>query len=190
MEEPLQEDALVVYSLDAEAVPLDTMWEALRGAGLPAEITVGIAGPASVEELTAPEWEAAFLRWRTPEIHEVAMVDRMIVGVDEEADLAITRGLAQALNYPESAGKLIVADHLRRVKTVYLWELLPALLAEEDHPAWEAIDIAIRSLAQESDGIVYAQSEGFYDADGEVLLGEGTEESELFEDVAEDDEDG
>ena len=38
------------------------------------------------------------------------------------------------------------------MQAVYDIELLPALLDDEEHPAWAALDIVLRALAQHSDG--------------------------------------
>jgi hypothetical protein len=168
---------LCVFSLQRDALPLGALRDLLREAGYPAGIGVSIAGEATEEELTARNWEAAFLRWTEPEMHEIALLERATPGEDESADAAIADALTLVAAYPESAGRLIVADHLRRTQTIYLWEILPAMLDDADHPAWNALDIALRGLAAETDGLVYATEAGFYDADGELLLAEGDEVS-------------
>jgi hypothetical protein len=163
---------LIVFALEPTAPPLRFLRTELRAAGYPVGIGVGIAGEATETELDAPDWEAAFLRWAEPETHEVALVERSVRGEEEEADILIAQATQFAAARPESAGRLIIEDHLRRTQVVYAWQILPALLADDDHPAWDALDVALRALAERTEGIIYAEAEGFYDADGELLLAE------------------
>ncbi len=176
----MQLQPLMVLAIEAEAVPLRVLKEALRRAGYPAEIGVGIAGAATEEELNSREWEAAFVRWLEPQVHEAALLDRSVVGKEPEADeiLAELRRLVEASD--DQGGRLIVSDHLAKTRALYAWQLLPALLEDDDHPAWEALDVALRSLAENTDGLIYAEAEGFYDADGEspLLVMEAPEEDE------------
>jgi hypothetical protein len=166
---------LRIFAPGAAAPPLRTMADALKAAGYPVTLSVGIAGEASEAQLDATDWEAAFVRWQEPELHDVYLITRYAVGTDEEADQAVEQAIRLAQNRPESADKLIVIDHLRRSQTMFEVQLLPALLADEDHAAWEALDVALRDLATRTEGLIYAEGEGFYDADGEPLLVEAEE---------------
>ena len=67
---------------------------------------------------------------------------------------------------------MIVADYLTRTQVVYTMQLLPALLAEDGHDAWGALDELLRVVARASDGLIYVEAEGYCDADGELLLAE------------------
>jgi hypothetical protein len=168
----MEDQPLLVFALLRDAPPLHVLRDALRAAGHPVEFGVGTAGQATEAELESPHWEAAFARWIEPEMHEVWLIERMARGEDEEAEEAIARGLRLAASFSDAAGQLIVSDHLRRTQAVYLLELLPALFDDEDHPAWTALDVVLRTLAQHTDGLIYAETEGFYDADGEMILAE------------------
>ncbi len=184
---------LTIFALDEPAVPLRTIADTMNAADCPVSISVGIAGEATPEELDALDWETAFVRWETPEIHDVYLLERDVVGADEEAEQAVRAAVQAAGNEVESAGRLIVIDHLRRAKTVYAVQVLPALLADEDHLAWSALDVLLRTLAANSQGIIYAVGEGFYDEDGEALVGqdEPIESLEVFTDLNDDEtEDG
>lgn len=169
---------LRVFALESDAVPLRAVLEALQATGYPAELGVTIAGPAQDEDLDDPNWEAAFLRWKQPELHDVALLERDMRDKDEEADTAIASGLRLIANSTDLAGQLIVADHLRRTQTVYFVQLLPALIADDDHPAWAALDLVLRCLAAHSNGLIYAEEEGFFESDGEMLLSELDDELE------------
>ncbi|HZO87793.1 MAG TPA: hypothetical protein VFB38_05595 [Chthonomonadaceae bacterium] len=186
----MEDHPLLVFAIERAAPPLRALRDALQAAGYPAGIGVGTVGEATEEQLDSTDWEAAFIRWTEPNPHEVALVERALCEREEEAANAVAQALRLVANYPESAGRLIVADHLRRIQAVYAWQLYDPLLADEDHPAWEALDVALRTLAQQSDGIIYAQAEGFYDADGEMLLLEAGDEIELgnWEEEDEDEE--
>jgi len=175
----MQNQPLIVYALESAAPPLRSLLEALQDAGFAAaEFGVRIAGEASEEELSSPVWEAAFLRWRDPETHEVVLIERDRTGEDEEADRIVAEALRQVTNSSDLAGQMIVADHLRRTHTVYAAQILPALLTDDDHPAWAALDILLRCLAALTNGLIYVESEGYCDADGEMLLAELDEEME------------
>ena len=172
----MQDDALIVFAQSETAVPLRLLRDTLVRAGFPIGVGVEIAGDAIDAQLDDLEWETAFVRWQTPELHDAWLLERDVVGADEEADHALTGALRWANNHAESGDKLIAIDHLRKTKTVYACEILPAMLEDDDHPAWNALDVALRTLAEHADGLIYAPNEAFYDADGEPLLGESESE--------------
>jgi hypothetical protein len=172
----VEEQPLTVFALSEEGVPLRTLWDALTQAGFPVGIGVEIAGEAIDTQLDDPRWETAFVRWHEPELHDAWLLERYDVGTDEEAKTALARALQLAINRSESADKLIVIDHLRKTRVVYAFEILPAMLDDDDHPAFAALDVALRTLADATDGLIFAEGEAFYDADGEPLLGEVGEE--------------
>ena len=161
---------LIIYALSSDAPTLNVLLKPLLDAGYPAGFGVTIAGEASEAELADPDWDAAILRWNEPEFHEIALLERAVVGQDEEADAAIAAGIAAAEALPLSAGRFITLDHLRHTLAVFAWNLQPALLDNDNHPAWEALDIALRTLAEKTDGLIYAEAEGFYDFDGEPMV--------------------
>ena len=168
----MEEPSLVVFGLEKFGPSLQTLLEVLQKAGNPVEIGVGIAGPASAEELATTDWEAAFVRWTEPELHEVWLIERTVREREEDAESFLKAMMQRIANHDDVAGQMIVLDHLRRTQTYYTFQLYDALYAEEDHPAWAALDVALRCLAEPSEGMIYAAAEGFYDAEGEMMLAE------------------
>ncbi len=166
---------LLVFCVSPTVVPLMALRDVLVTEGLPANFGVGIAGEAANEDLTDPRWEAAFLRWLEPELHEVALIERLVREVDEEADPLVSRHLNRIARLPDVAGRLIIADHLNRTRTITAVQLLPALLVDEGHDAWGALDTLLRFIAEAGDGIIYAEAEGYCDADGELILSDADE---------------
>jgi hypothetical protein len=166
----MDDQFLIVFALRREAPPLRLVRDALKNAGYPAGIGVEIAGEATDAQLDTHDWEAALVRWHEPELHDVWLIERSVPGQDEAADLVIGRELERLAELPVSAGRLVAADHLGKTQAVYTCDILPALLEEDDHPAWAALDVALRCLAASSDGLVYGEADGYYDADGEMLL--------------------
>lgn len=169
-EEDNEDPALVVYSLARKAPPLRLLLGALKTEEYPAELSVGIAGAATDEDLDDPLWENVVVRWTVPELHEVFFVTRYLPGADEEATAAIDMALKNVTNRTDSAGRLIVTDHLKRTQAVYVFDVQLPMLDEEDHVAWDALDVALRTLAQASEGLIYGVGDGYYDTDGEMLL--------------------
>ena len=180
MEDQSLEQTLTVFAIQDTGVTLRTIRDALQKAGYPASIGVEIAGEATDAQLDDLEWTSAFARWHEPELHDVWLLSRDVMDADEEAKEAIARALRYVLVRPESADKLIVMDHLSRTRVVYACQILPAMLdadmagvlEDEDHPAFGALDVALRALAEDGEGLIYAEGEAFYDADGEPLLAE------------------
>jgi hypothetical protein len=166
----MDDQFLLVYAQASTAPPLRVLRDALVRRGYPASIGVDIAGEATEEQLAATDWETAIVRWSEPELHEVCLIERDIPGKDEEADRAIGHGLRVIEDLPESSGRLIARDHLRHTRVVYSFDVQPPLILDEDHPAWDALDLLLRTLAENTDGVVYGAEDGFYDGDGEILL--------------------
>jgi hypothetical protein len=177
----MEDQPLYIFALEETAVPLRVVAETMNAADCPVSVSVDIAGEATPEQLDALDWETAFVRWETPELHDVYLLERDVVGTDDVADQAVAMALQSAGNEVASAGRIIVMDHLRRTKTVYAVQILPALLADDDHLAWSALDVALRTLAANSEGIILAVGEGFYDEDGEALLGQEEQTEEQVE---------
>jgi hypothetical protein len=177
----VNENPLLIFALSAEAPTLRVLRDALREAGYPVSFGTEIAGEAVEEALDAADWEAAFLRWNEPEMHEVALLERMDCGVDEEGRRLVSEAMNRILESEDEAGRLIVASHLQQTTAVYAMELLDALFTDEDHPAWAAFDVLLRAIAEKTDGLIYVEEEGFMDADGELLLDETEEESDVEE---------
>lgn len=168
----MEDIPLRIYALTAEAPPLRVLRDSLIAAGYPIQLTLDIVGEASEEDLSLTDWEAAFVRWTQPELHEICLIERSLTGEEDEAVEAIATGLRKIVNTTDLAGGLIVGDHIRRSEAIYDLEILPALLADDDHPAWAALDVLLRTLAAHTNGIIYVPFEGFCDADGEILLAE------------------
>lgn len=163
---------LLVFSLNVQAPPLRHLLVPMQEAGFPVALGTGIVGEAGAEALDNPEWDAAFVRWNLPEMHEVALLERMVCDEDEEGMVRVTEAMNQVLQWEDQAGRLIVAAHLQQTQAVYALQLLDALFTDEDHPAWGAFDILLRVLADHTDGLIYVEGEGYLDADGELLLSE------------------
>ena len=163
---------LVIYATQKDAPPLRGLLTALKEQQYPAGLSVGIAGEATDSELDAPAWDAALLRWHEPEIHDVALVERLLPDEDEDATEILTAGQQEAEALPLSGGRFLVLDHLKHTQALYAVELQPALLADDEHPAWNALDVMLRTLAEKTDGLIYADAEGFYDMDGEPMVAE------------------
>jgi hypothetical protein len=168
----MEDIPLRIYALTAEAPPLRVLRDALTEVGYPVQLTLDIVGEASDEDLSLTDWGAAFVRWTQPALHEICLIERSTVSEEDEAVEAVAAGLRKIVNTTDLTGALIVGDHVRRTEAVYDLEILPALLADDDHSGWAALDVLLRTLATETNGIIYVPSEGFCDADGEILLAE------------------
>ncbi len=172
---------LCVFALSEVAPTVGVLLNALTSAGYPAQISLGIVGEAGEEDLTLTDWDAAFVRWTKPELHDVCLIECSRVSEEDEAAEAISLALQKIVNTTDPAGGLIMGDHLRRTEAVYDIQLLPALLADEDHSGWSALDVLLRPLAAHTKGIIYVPAEGFCDADGEILLSEEDTPNPLME---------
>lgn len=166
-------DPLILFAAQRAAISLSELRDGLREAGYPVTISTQIAGEATESELANADWEAVFVRWTEPELHEVWYVERSVTGEDDEADAAIAEAMDLASRSGDAAGKLVVQDQLRRTVEVLFWQILPAQLADEDHRGWEALDAALRMAAGEGSALIYASETGFYDTDGELMLAIG-----------------
>jgi hypothetical protein len=176
------ETLLQVFSTDIEGFALRTLQGALRSAEYPATLGVGIAGEATDAEMEATDWDAAILRWSTPELHEVALIDRELRADSKEAEAIIDSHVEMVANGDDPTGQLIVTDHLRKTRAVYSVQILPAMLVDEDHGAWAALDTVLRCIAAETGGLIWLAGEGYCDSDGELLLAENyDEEDELLD---------
>ena len=177
----MDEMPLRIFALTAEAPPLRVLRDALTAAGYPIQLTLNIVGEASEEDLALTDWEAAFVRWKEPELHEICLIERILTAEEDEAVEAIATGLRVIVNTTDVAGGLIVGDHVRRSEAIYDLEILPALVADEDHPGFAALVVLMRTLAAHTNGIIYVPFEGFCDADGEILLAEEDTPNPLME---------
>ena len=174
---------LIVFAVSASAIPLTALRDLLITEGLPASFGVDIAGEATDEQMSNPEWDIAFLRWLDPELHEVALIEPMVVAADEEAARLVALHLNRIARLSDVAGRMIIAEHLNRAARLYTVQILPALLAEDSHDGWGALDIILRFLAQSADGVIYAEAEGYCDSDGELLLAETGDLNPVGEDA-------
>ena len=167
----LTADAMLqVLAIDAGGFPLRTLHAALRTAEYPASLSVGIAGDATEAELESTDWDAVILRWNKPELHEIVLIERDIRKESPDAEAAIAEHLQRAANSGDAGGQLIVSDHLRKTNAIYSLQILPALLVDDDHAGWAALDVVMRCIAAETDGLIWVVEEGYCDSDGELLL--------------------
>ncbi len=169
---------LLVFSKDAEGFPMRNLLGAITSAGHPAEFGIGIAGSATEEDLDSENWDALFLRWTEPEMHEIALLEKDMRSGSEEAEATIAATARQIAKSNDVAGQLIVADHLKQTKAIYRLQILTQLLSNDDHAGWDAIDILLRCIASQSDGLIEVPGEGYCDADGELLLADNEFENE------------
>ncbi len=166
----MEDAALIVVAKQAMTPPLTLLDRVLQQGEYPARLGVRTAGDATAEELRSTEWGAVFLRWQKPEIHEVILIERQVLGVEEEAT-AIMEALQKFTStLPASGGKLLIEEQLRETQVIYAFYTLPALLADADHPAWDAINALLCTLADHTEGMIYALEEGFYDSEGEPMI--------------------
>ncbi len=166
----------MVFAIKADSVPLIKLQNALDAEGYPMSFSVSIAGDAVGDALVGQEWDAIFVRWKEPEVHEVAVLERGTLLDDPEAQDILNYAHQIMTQSDDEVGVTIVADHLGKTQCVYALELMPAILDNDEHQAWEGLDVLLRALAEYSDGLVYAQGEGFCAPDGELLLIEPAEE--------------
>lgn len=166
----MEEAALMVFARQEITIPLSILDEALREGSLPARFGVRTAGDATEAELQSREWDAAFLRWQQPELHDVLLLERQVLGDDDEAEVALRNAQAYAASLPLSGGKLLIEEQLRETTVIYALYTLPALVTNDDHPAWDALNLLLCAIAIHTEGIIYAVEEGFYDSDGEPMV--------------------
>jgi hypothetical protein len=166
----LEDAALIVVAKQVATPPLTLLDEVLRHGEYPARLGVRTAGDATVDELHSTAWDAVFLRWQKPEIHEVILIEKQILGMEEEATEILASLNRFTSTLPTSGGKLLIEEHLRETKVIYAFYTLPALLADADHPAWDAINALLCALADHTEGMIYALEEGFYDSEGEPMI--------------------
>lgn len=175
----MEDQPLCVFAVKTEPPSLRRVREALLRAGHPAGIGLDYAGEATEEELDQPDWETLTLRWNEPEFHEIALIEQDVVGEEEEADTLLARARRFAESSADVAGQMIVLEHLDRTRIVYSVEIYYPLIEDDDHPGWGGLDVVLRAIAQETDGLIYAEPEGFWDADGELILTEEEETESL-----------
>ena len=167
----MEDYPLVIFAENPTPLSLSILYDALVLEGRPAQFSFGIAGEATAAELASTEWDTAFLRWTEPELHEICLLE-VISTTETEAQETLKVFQKLVSRNSDTAGKLIIQNHLQRTKTIYGIQILPALLESEDHPAWEALDLLTRNIAQSTEGMIYAEAEGFCDAEGELMLAE------------------
>ncbi len=179
----MEDQLLRVLSLVTAGFPLRTLLGAVRSAGHPAAVSTGIAGEATDEDLVREDWNAVFLRWTEPELHDVALIERDLTSESEDTRAYLKAALREVMNSDDPGGQLIVADHLRRTQAVYSVQILPALVEQEDHAAWGSLDIVLRCIAAQTDGLIAVPGEGYCDADGELLLAENDTEDQIEDEL-------
>ena len=163
--------AIAVFLKDRESAPLAEVQKAFSASGTPAVFRFGTEGDASETDLQNARWDAAYLCWTTPVIHETWMLERAL-STDEDGQQVIAEAMTVAMAQEDEAGRLIVADHLSKTTEIIMFDPQPALFADEDHAAWDVMDLALLTLAEIGDGLIYAVEDGFYDSEGELLLEE------------------
>ncbi len=168
MEEPdaAMLSPLAIFALDPEIPALRLLLNASQEEALPFQFGTSIAGEATPQELDAPEWESVFLRWTDPELHDVALLAVYLPEEPEGEDL-LQSASALLAEGPKDNSRAVLEQHLLSVKRIYALEPLPALRDAEEHEAWSGIDLILRTLAEASGGVIYAEGEGFYSPEGD-----------------------
>ena len=156
---------------------LGTLLDLLLASDLPVSLSVSGAGPATTADLAAADWDAAFVRWEEPEIHDVWYLEHGLTASDEAAQVALAAACAWVNSVGDRSLQAALLPMLLAVQSVYTIAVLPAMTADDDHPAWEAFAELVEVVASACGGVVYAPEEGFYDAQG-VLIGDLTMEAE------------
>src|SRR5258708_1312486 len=118
----MEDQPLCVFAQEREGMPLRILRDTLQAAGYPAGIGMNIAGEATDAELDATDWEAAFIRWSEPELHEVAYLERDLPDEDEQAAHTLAKARRVATETSDVAGSLIVREHLGKTQTVYAFQ--------------------------------------------------------------------
>ena len=167
----MAEHPLLIFAVDSANPPLNILFDALVLEGYSVSFSLGISGEANSKELASPEWEAAFLRWQKPEIHEVLLLERLDFE-EEECQALLSSFKKKVSRHEDEVGKRIVLNHFENTKAIYAVQILPTLIQDEDHAAWDALELLMRTLALQVGGLIYAEAEGFCDAEGELLLSE------------------
>ncbi len=164
------EAALCIFSRSKDILPLKFLQEALMEMGYPASLSINAAGDCTDEELESTDWDAVFLRWKEPELHDICLLEWDNLGDLEPANDARAAAALVTIEHPDEAGRWIVQGHLADTKVVYSCSLMPPLVDDEDHPGWEALDCILREVAANTDGIIYGGEDLFFDEEGDPLL--------------------
>lgn len=174
----MDEQVLCVFAIRETTPPLRVLQQAFEAARVPAVVSIALAGPATPEDLESTDWDAVFIRWSEPEIHDVAVIERDLVGDEEEADTAIVQAKRNLARSADLGGKIIVLNHLDQTSVVYTMQVMPPLISDEDHPAWGVLDAPLRAIARNSEGVIFAEAAGFFDAEGEPIVSEDLDADE------------
>ncbi len=175
---PKNEPALYIFSRSLEILPLKFLQEAMVEMGYPSSLSISAAGDCTEEELELTDWDAVFLRWKEPELHDICLLEWDILGDSETAAEIRSAAALVTHDHPDEAGRWIVQGHLADTKAVYTCSLMPPLVDDEDHPGWEALDCILREVAANTDGIIYGGEDLFFDEEGDPLLQDPNEQTE------------
>ena len=80
--------AIAVFLKERESTPLIEVQKVFSASGTPAVFRFGTEGDASDADLANARWDAAYLCWTTPVIHETWMLERAL-STDEDGQQVI-----------------------------------------------------------------------------------------------------
>ncbi len=160
-------DPFQVLALDSAPPALFSLQQPLQVLSMPVAFSVDGLQPAAQADMESREWDAAFVLWNAPELESLALVVRYTPGLEEEAD-SILEILGGKLGAEEASDML--QQHISQTQAVYSLQPQAALLSDPDHDGWEMLEILLSTLAGQTNGIIYAEAAGFFDADMSLLL--------------------
>ncbi|MDE2125871.1 MAG: hypothetical protein KGJ62_04710 [Armatimonadetes bacterium] len=152
---------------------LEMLLGTLHASDMPVSFSVSGAGPATPAELASSDWEAAFVRWEEPEVHDTWYLERGAVATDEAAQTAVAAACVWLNRSTDRDLQAELLPLLLAVNSVVTVAVMPAMTADDDHPAWDAFADLVQVVAGACSGIAFAPDVGFYDSDG-VLMGDVT----------------
>ncbi len=156
-------DPLQIFALDDDPPPLSTILQEYWVQEAPVSFSFGVSNQNDSADIDNCKWDAMFVRWLKPSIHDVCLIVSDRIGHDPEAEALLARVLKRvARQNPDEMQKLVV-ETLKVTRLVISLQFLPALLDDPDHPAWDALGSIASSLATLANGIIYVEGEGFYD---------------------------
>ncbi len=159
----IEPDPLQIYAIDDNPPSLRIIQQEYWVQEVPISFTFGISHENDIAEMDSNLWDAMFVRWMQPTVHDVCLIVSYRLGTDEDAKALIERALKRAGRQPVDEMQRIVIDTLHASRMVISVQFLPALLDDQDHAAWDALGSIVSSLATLSNGIIHVEGEGFYD---------------------------
>ncbi len=156
-------DPLQIFALDDYPPSLRTIQQEYWVQEAPISFSFGVSNDNDIADIDSTSWDAMFVRWMRPTVHDVCLVVCERRDNDEDAEALIDRALQRVGRQPKGEMQKIVVETLNASRIVISVQFLPALLDDQDHLAWDALGSIVSSLATLANGIIYVEGEGFYD---------------------------